>query len=138
MEGIENTKDCTSHRTYEQLTASRGIKLSINPVRDCQAVITRGSVKRVAINSLIFHSGGCTSGRDSREQRARGTTEGEKAVVTTSKPARGKRRKRKRKIEMEREKRERERGGRGKGEGEGHFKHCPLVRKLNFESRTGH
>jgi len=37
---------------------------------------------RVAINSLIFHSGGCTSGRDSRDRHAQGT-EGEKTVATS-------------------------------------------------------
>lgn len=56
----------------------------------------------------------------------------------------GENRKREWKIGLERARermraRERGRGREGKREeGEGHFKHCPLVRKLNFESRTDH
>lgn len=89
-------------------------------------------MKRVAINSLIFHSGGCTSGRDSRRPACARDNRRRESGRDDKQDSEG---------ETEKEGEE-DRGGEKEGErggrGEGHFKHCPLVRKLNFESRTGH
>jgi len=61
------------------------------------------------------------NGRDDKQDSEGGRTEKEREEDRVEESER-------------KEKKERE----GEKEGEGHFKHCPLVRKLNFESRTDH
>jgi len=69
---------------------ARSINPAINTERASSGNYSRDSIERerererVAINSLIFHSGGCTSARNPRDRNVRGTEGGESSPVTTS------------------------------------------------------